>query len=165
MFSLEENARYRQPHARQHAALHHRSYGVKSTAYSQVTGETEDMHKYHLLHARRALGANTTAEAITRAIVLGILEIDIDASNPPLLTPRQLDVVTLMAAGHTNAAIGEKLGTAGDTVKAQLSFIFRKLGVACREEAVRVLFERGTFVTGRDALAAATESQSLAAAG
>ena len=51
------------------------------------------------------------------------------------LTPRELDVITLAAAGHRNAAIGELLGLTEGTVKAYLFSATRKLGVRNRVEA------------------------------
>lgn len=58
------------------------------------------------------------------------------ASSPaPNLTPRELDVITMAAAGHRNAAIGELLGLTEGTVKAYLFSATRKLGVRNRMEA------------------------------
>jgi DNA-binding CsgD family transcriptional regulator len=56
----------------------------------------------------------------------------------PRLSGRELDVVSQAAAGHRNAAIGERLGLAEGTVKAYLFSATRKLGVTNRVEAVTV---------------------------
>ena len=53
-----------------------------------------------------------------------------------LLTPRELDVLRLMARGRTNAAIAGELALAGGTVKFHVNNILRKLRAANRAEAV-----------------------------
>jgi DNA-binding CsgD family transcriptional regulator len=59
------------------------------------------------------------------------------ATAPGLeLTPRERDVVRLMAAGRTNGEIAEALGITFATAKWHVSAIIGKLGVTTREEAV-----------------------------
>lgn len=53
------------------------------------------------------------------------------------LTPRELDVLRLLAEGAGNRAIGERLGISDHTVKFHLSAIFGKLDVNTRTAAVR----------------------------
>ncbi|MER5943255.1 helix-turn-helix transcriptional regulator [Streptomyces sp. NPDC001928] len=52
------------------------------------------------------------------------------------LAPRELDVLTHVAAGATNAATGERLGLRAETVKGYLRSAMRKLGTHTRGEAV-----------------------------
>ncbi|MGW0568505.1 response regulator transcription factor [Streptomyces tauricus] len=52
------------------------------------------------------------------------------------LTHRELDVLTCVAVGATNAAAGERLGLRAETVKAYLRSAMRKLGAHTRLEAV-----------------------------
>lgn len=56
---------------------------------------------------------------------------------PPLdtLTPRELEILTLLAASETTARIGRRLGVSEKTVRNQLSGIFTKLGVHDRVQA------------------------------
>jgi two-component system nitrate/nitrite response regulator NarL len=56
---------------------------------------------------------------------------------PPLdeLTPRELEVLGLLAAGESNARIARQLGLSEKTVRNQLSHVFAKLGVADRVQA------------------------------
>ncbi|MGW0551043.1 response regulator transcription factor [Streptomyces altiplanensis] len=52
------------------------------------------------------------------------------------LTPREVDVLSCVAAGATNAVAGERLGLRPETVKGYLRSVMRKLGAHTRLEAV-----------------------------
>ncbi|WP_233520105.1 LuxR C-terminal-related transcriptional regulator [Prauserella sp. PE36] len=52
------------------------------------------------------------------------------------LTPRETEVLALVARGEPNRAIGEELGLLTNTVKAYLKSAMRKLGAANRVQAV-----------------------------
>lgn len=52
------------------------------------------------------------------------------------LTPREMEVLTLAAIGHTNRAIGVLLGISDRTVQGHLAKVFGKLQAASRTEAV-----------------------------
>ncbi|GAA3528949.1 helix-turn-helix transcriptional regulator [Streptomyces osmaniensis] len=58
------------------------------------------------------------------------------APNGVQLAPRELDVLTCVAAGATNAATAERLGLRAETVKGYLRSAMRKLGTHTRGEAV-----------------------------
>lgn len=64
------------------------------------------------------------------------------------LTPRELDVLRLLAAGKTNAEIAGALVTSIATVKSHVGRIFRKLGIAERAQAVVLAYETGFVVPG-----------------
>jgi DNA-binding NarL/FixJ family response regulator len=61
----------------------------------------------------------------------------------PDLTPRECEVLELLAQGLTNTAIAEKLVLSPKTVRNQVSNIFSKLQVATRSEAVIKAREAG----------------------
>ena len=63
------------------------------------------------------------------------------------LTPREHDVLTLLAEGAGNRAIAERLGISDHTVKFHLSAIFGKLGVTTRTAAVRRALRLGWIDT------------------
>jgi DNA-binding NarL/FixJ family response regulator len=50
------------------------------------------------------------------------------------LTPRELEIVTLVVAGYSNPDIAQKFSISGQTVKHHVSNIFDKLGVSNRLE-------------------------------
>ena len=54
------------------------------------------------------------------------------------LTPREAEVLALVAAGHTNRQIGTELYVSEKTASVHVSNILRKLGVTTRVEAAAV---------------------------
>jgi DNA-binding NarL/FixJ family response regulator len=59
------------------------------------------------------------------------------------LTPRERDVLRLVAAGGTNAQVAADLGVGEETVKTLLARVYVKLGVRRRAEAVSVAQRAG----------------------
>ncbi|MBB5079923.1 response regulator [Nonomuraea endophytica] len=59
------------------------------------------------------------------------------------LTPREAEVLALVARGLTNAEVGRRLFISETTVKTHLLRIFGKLGVSDRTAAVTTAMERG----------------------
>lgn len=65
-----------------------------------------------------------------------------------MFTARQLDVLELLAAGHSNKAIARELGVSEHTIKIHLSTIFRILDVNNRTEAAIACRELGLVEAG-----------------
>jgi DNA-binding NarL/FixJ family response regulator len=61
------------------------------------------------------------------------------------LTPRELDVLALMAEGLPNKAIADRLAISDQTVKFHVAAIIAKLGAMNRTDAVRRAIRRGTI--------------------
>ena len=61
----------------------------------------------------------------------------------PTLTPRETEVLPLVATGLTNRQIGKRLHLGEATVKTHLLRTFDKLGVSDRTRAVTLAMERG----------------------
>lgn len=59
------------------------------------------------------------------------------------LTPREVDVLSLVARGFGNKEVGDVLGTASGTVKAHMQSILGKLGAKDRTHAVTIALRRG----------------------
>jgi two-component system, NarL family, response regulator NreC len=65
-----------------------------------------------------------------------------------LLTPREQEVLTLLAYGHTNAEIAEKLSISGRTVETHRTNIMSKLEFRSRAELVRFAIDNGILKLG-----------------
>ncbi len=67
---------------------------------------------------------------------------------PPrgLLSPRERELLALVAAGLGNKAIGRALGVSANTVKYHLASAFAKLGARTRAEAVSAAARRGELM-------------------
>ncbi|MFI8930055.1 response regulator transcription factor [Streptomyces sp. NPDC053474] len=87
--------------------------------------------------ALRALAARTCDPALRRELLAVCTTLTSAGDSPVVaLTPRELDVLTCVALGTTNAAAAERLGLRPETVKAYLRSAMRKLGAHTRWEAV-----------------------------
>ena len=76
----------------------------------------------------------------------GVELADVDPSAPAgleHLTPRQVEVLRLVARGMTNNEIAETLFLSRRTVHAHLRSIFHKLGVGHRSAATRYAIQHG----------------------
>jgi DNA-binding NarL/FixJ family response regulator len=62
---------------------------------------------------------------------------------PDNLTPREVEVLTLIGAGLSNREIGERLVLGQATVKTHVNRIFAKIGVRSRAQAVRYAISNG----------------------
>ncbi|MFF9457634.1 helix-turn-helix transcriptional regulator [Streptomyces flaveolus] len=60
-----------------------------------------------------------------------------------VLTPREQDVLRLLALGHSNRQIGEELFISAKTASVHVSNILAKLGASSRTEAVAVAYRQG----------------------
>jgi two-component system NarL family response regulator len=63
--------------------------------------------------------------------------------NAEVLTPRELEVLRLVAEGKPNKLIGADLAITEVTVKSHVQSVFRKLNVLSRTEAIAVATRRG----------------------
>jgi DNA-binding NarL/FixJ family response regulator len=89
------------------------------------------------MSAARKLGAGADAYLVSS---------DADQDGEPLieaLTPRELQVLELVAEGLSNRAVAAKLGVSDETVKFHLTSVFGKLCASNRTDAVRRALRRG----------------------
>jgi DNA-binding NarL/FixJ family response regulator len=97
-----------------------------------------------LINAIRAVADGRTflSGASQKALMEEWLETgEAEPSDP--LTPRELEVVKLIAEAHTNKQIAEALGLAEKTVESHRANVLAKLGMRDRVELVRYAIRRG----------------------
>lgn len=67
----------------------------------------------------------------------------VDRRDDAGLTPREIEVLTLIAAGMTSLEAARKLGLSPHTVTSYIKILYQKLNVQSRAEATLVAVERG----------------------
>ena len=100
-----------------------------------------------------ASGDALLAPSITRRVIEEFVSRPPGAprSLPPELeelTPRETEVLTLMARGHSNAEIAEQLVVSDTTVKTHVAHVLTKLGLRDRVQAVVFAYESGLVEPG-----------------
>lgn len=93
-----------------------------------------------------AAGGSLHRPAISDRVLKGLARAPMDFERVDLgesLTPREVDVLRLMAGGYSNREIADALGMVEGTVKNHASSILSKLGVRDRTRAVLLALERG----------------------
>ena len=83
---------------------------------------------------RRVAGGGT---ALDPQVVSGLLADPGEAGALGALSPRERSVLELVAEGHSNKSIGERLGITQGAVQKHASTIFNKLGVPAGEDSHR----------------------------
>ncbi len=81
-----------------------------------------------------------------------LLDIDETIADRSLarLTPREREVVNLIARGYTYKECAQRLGITVKTLENHLSRIFEKLSVASRHELTALAYEKGVFGPGEE---------------
>jgi two-component system NarL family response regulator len=102
-----------------------RGYLLKDSFVEEVVGTVRAVHA----------GARRLPEPIAQRL----------SERPPLsdLSPRELDVLRLIARGMTNKQIAEELGIVEGTVKIHVNRVLGKLGVDDRTAAAMTALKRG----------------------
>lgn len=115
---------------------------------------TKDASAEEIEQAVRAVAAGQTHldPAVQQRLVAAVADARAPAqASPPDapedLTPRELEVLKLIAAGLSNAEIAQELVVSGATVKTHINRIFYKTGVRDRAQAVRYAYEHGLTET------------------
>lgn len=91
----------------------------------------------------RAVAAGQTVLAPSIAAQLVARAATPRVAAPPELTPREHEILTLVAAGLSNPAIAERLFIGESTVKTHMIHVFEKLKVSDRTRAVTRAMELG----------------------
>jgi two-component system response regulator NreC len=114
--------------ARQALAAGARAYVLKEAADTELVEAVQRAARGDT-YLNPQLGARLAAEP--------------SAGAPDDLSERELEVLRLIALGHTNAEIAEQLYLSVRTVETHRAHIQQKLRLSSRSELVRYAFERG----------------------
>ena len=91
-----------------------------------------------------ARGEAALDPSVQRHVVAALAEPAAPASDlPDELTPREAEVLALIAEGLTNAEIAERLVVSAATVKSHVNHIFGKIGARDRAQAVVYAYAHG----------------------
>jgi DNA-binding NarL/FixJ family response regulator len=99
-----------------------------------------------------ARGEAALDPSVQRHVVAAVAGADPAAAAelPDDLTPREAEVLSLIAEGRTNAEIAEVLVVSAATVKSHVNRIFAKAGVRDRAQAVVYAYEKGLATSTRE---------------
>ena len=108
----------------------------------------KDMEPDELVSALRDIekGKNVVAQDLTGALarmVQGDATVADDEGPFSDLTPREMEILCLLAEGQSNKLIARNLGISDGTVKLHVKAILRKLGIHSRVEAAVIAVEQG----------------------
>jgi DNA-binding NarL/FixJ family response regulator len=94
-----------------------------------------------------ASGAALLSPTVTKRVIQRFARLPHRPPPPRLaeLTEREVDVLRLVARGHSNAEIGRELFIGETTVKTHITHILQKLDLRDRVQAVVLAYETGLF--------------------
>ncbi len=100
-----------------------------------------------------ASGEALLAPAITRRLIREFARIRPERARPAAivladLTPRETEVLRLLAEGLSNPEIADRLVVTEETVKTHVSRVLHKLGLRDRTQAVVIAYESGLVTPG-----------------
>jgi two-component system response regulator NreC len=121
-----------------------------ATSVVVLVARADERFVRHALHAGafecvlRDTPAEELVEAVGRAAHHARAASALESEQPPdNLTGREFDVLRLLALGHTNAEIAQRLHLSVRTVEAHRAHLQRKLSRSTRAELVRYALDRG----------------------
>jgi DNA-binding NarL/FixJ family response regulator len=106
---------------------------------------TKDVGAEELRQAIEAVSRGEAAidPAVQHHVVAAVAGEAPQPERPAGLTPRELEVLTLIAEGLSNAEIAARLVVTEATVKSHVNHLFTKLGVRDRAQAVTYAYRHG----------------------
>jgi DNA-binding NarL/FixJ family response regulator len=123
-----------------------RGYLTKDAGAEQIRAAVEAVHR----------GDAALDPAVQHHVVAALSGPDGDSPSPRAaepelpdgLTPREAEVLALIACGLTNTEIADRLVVSAATVKSHVNHIFAKAGVRDRAQAVVYAYEHGLAEPG-----------------
>ena len=117
----------------------------------------KDVTAERLFDAVRVIAAGEAllAPAVTRRLISEFTRMRPVSGTLPsavlgTLTPRETEVLRLVAEGMSNPEVARRLVVTEETVKTHVSHILAKLGLRDRTQAVVAAYESGLVVPGQD---------------
>lgn len=107
---------------------------LKAGACGYVLKRADEADILQAIAEVRAGGAPMTSQ-VARMVVRSFLEEPSDHSKTEDLSPREKEILGLVAQGRSNKEIGSELRISSGTVRIHLSHVYEKLHVRCRTEA------------------------------
>ena len=81
--------------------------------------------------------------SLAKGLVEDVIQPKVHSSEPPALSEREREVLRLLAHGHTNQQVADRLFIGVKSVETYKSRLMEKLGLKGRAELVRYALERG----------------------
>jgi DNA-binding NarL/FixJ family response regulator len=97
-----------------------------------------------------ARGEAALDPSVQHHVVAAAVAAEPERELPDELTPREAEVLALIAEGRTNAEIAEALVVSAATVKSHVNHTFAKTGVRDRAQAVVYAYENGVATSTRE---------------
>ncbi|MGH2832648.1 MAG: response regulator transcription factor [Solirubrobacteraceae bacterium] len=98
-------------------------------------------------------GDSLRSPTVTRRLIESFVRDHPRAAKPPAqlqeLTPRELEILGLVARGLSNAEIAKELVVSGTTVKTHVARVLSKLELRDRVQAVVLAYETGIVSPGQ----------------
>jgi RNA polymerase sigma factor (sigma-70 family) len=107
-------------------------YLLKTASPSEIAQAIRDIHR----------GGSPMSLAIARMVVASVQQKQVNAALVESLTPREHELVQLLAEGYRYKEIADKLCLSIETVRTYIRGIYSKLQVHSRTEALNRLYER-----------------------
>jgi DNA-binding NarL/FixJ family response regulator len=123
-----------------------RGYLTKDAGAEQIRAALEAVHR-----GDAALDPAVQHHVVAALSGPGAVPAPVDGDEQALpdgLTPREAEVLALIAGGLTNAEIADRLVVSAATVKSHVNHIFAKAGVRDRAQAVVYAYEHGIAEPG-----------------
>jgi DNA-binding NarL/FixJ family response regulator len=113
----------------------------------------KDVSPEQLVDAIRTVagGDSLLAPSVTTRLIATVVQGQGHVAVPPAideLTPRELEILTLLAGGLSNAEIADQLVLSGATVKTHVTRVLTKLSLRDRVQAVVLAYETGIVRPG-----------------
>ncbi len=113
---------------------------LKAGACGYVLKRADEKEILGAIAEIRAGGAPMTSQ-VARMVVRSFLQDSGDRSQTDKLSPREMEILALVAKGRSNKEVSSELKISEGTVRIHLAHIYEKLHVRCRTEAAAKYFQ------------------------